>query len=136
MGDSANEGTDLKIPAIMCRKDYGEKLYEMLQKKDQEKEKEKEKEEWFVTMGTDGTTKSCAVCQSEFGHGDEILRMPCPGFRHAFHSECIMPWLKMRNSCPICRYELKTDDERWNERRANERARESVGREYWESTVS
>ena len=59
-----------------------------------------------------------------------------PGFRHAFHVDCILPWLKMRNSCPICRYELKTDDQRWNERRANERARERVGREYWESTVS
>ena len=75
MRDSANEGTELNIPAIMlCRKDYGEKLYEMLRKK------EKEEEKWCVTMGTDGTTKSCAVCQSEFGHGDDILRMPCKKF--------------------------------------------------------
>ena len=66
MRDSANEGTELNIPAIMCRKDYGEKLYEMLRKK------EKEEEEWCVTMGTDGTTKSCAMCESEFEHGDDI----------------------------------------------------------------
>lgn len=37
-------------------------------------------------------------------------------------SECILPWLEKTNSCPLCRYELKTDDPRYERRRA-ERAR-------------
>ena len=54
-----------------------------------------------------GFENSCAVCKDEFIIGEECLSMPC---NHYFHGNCILPWLKERNSCPICRYELPTDD--------------------------
>ena len=54
-----------------------------------------------------GIENSCAVCKDEFNIGEECLSMPC---NHNFHENCLMPWLKERNSCPICRYELPTDD--------------------------
>ncbi|XP_055315720.1 E3 ubiquitin-protein ligase RNF181 [Sitodiplosis mosellana] len=47
--------------------------------------------------------------------------MPCSR-SHAFHSECILPWLEKTNSCPLCRHELKTDDPDYERQRA-ERAR-------------
>ena len=54
-----------------------------------------------------GFENSCAVCKDEFNIGEECLSMPC---NHYFHGNCLLPWLKERNSCPICRYELPTDD--------------------------
>lgn len=52
--------------------------------------------------------KFCAVCKDEFNTEEECLIMPCD---HFFHEGCLIPWLKLRNSCPVCRFELPTDDE-------------------------
>lgn len=61
-----------------------------------------------------GVENSCAVCKDEFGVGESCLVMPC---KHHFHNDCLLPWLKERNSCPVCRYELPTDDEDFERRK-------------------
>ena len=63
-----------------------------------------------------GVENTCAVCKDEFVAGQLCLLMPC---KHHFHQECLIPWLKERNSCPVCRLELPTDDEDYEKRKKN-----------------
>lgn len=48
----------------------------------------------------------CSVCLDDFDIGSEAKEMPC---KHKFHCMCIMPWLELHSSCPICRFQLPAD---------------------------
>ncbi|XP_048594363.1 E3 ubiquitin-protein ligase SIRP1-like isoform X1 [Brassica napus] len=52
-------------------------------------------------------TLQCSVCLDEFEIGVEAKEMPC---EHKFHGECLLPWLELHSSCPVCRYELPSDE--------------------------
>lgn len=69
----------------------------------------------------DKNITACAVCKDEFSLEEKVKRLPCS---HHYHGECIVPWLRIRNTCPVCRFELPSDDpgyERWKAQRAADR---------------
>ncbi|XP_026130314.1 RING finger protein 122 [Carassius auratus] len=42
---------------------------------------------------------TCAVCLEDFRTKDELGVLPC---QHAFHKRCLVKWLEVRCSCPMC----------------------------------
>ncbi|WVZ06670.1 hypothetical protein V8G54_020016 [Vigna mungo] len=58
----------------------------------------------------------CAICKDVLAPGTEVNQLPCS---HLYHIDCILPWLSARNSCPLCRYELPTDDKDYEEGKQN-----------------
>ncbi|PPD98133.1 hypothetical protein GOBAR_DD04834 [Gossypium barbadense] len=57
----------------------------------------------------------CAVCKDEVNLGEKMKQLPCA---HRYHGDCIIPWLGIRNTCPVCRHELPTDDADYERRRS------------------
>lgn len=58
----------------------------------------------------DEDTKRCAICLEDFAIKEEVMVTPC---QHMFHEECIVPWVKSKAQCPVCRSHLS---EQTNER--------------------
>ncbi|CAN1164747.1 E3 ubiquitin-protein ligase RING1 [Linum perenne] len=69
-------------------------------------------------LETDNNT-TCAVCKDDMNVGEKAKLLPCT---HRYHEECIIPWLNIRNTCPVCRHELPTDDADYERRKTAERA--------------
>ncbi|XP_044952812.1 E3 ubiquitin-protein ligase CIP8-like [Hordeum vulgare subsp. vulgare] len=60
-----------------------------------------------MILSEEEATCGCAVCKDVFALGQCVVFLPC---KHYFHGDCIRPWLAMRSTCPVCRYQLPTDD--------------------------
>ncbi|GKU95087.1 hypothetical protein SLEP1_g8490 [Rubroshorea leprosula] len=68
----------------------------------------------------DCNNAQCAVCKDEINIGEEVKQLPCA---HRYHGDCIIPWLGIRNTCPVCRHELPTDDAEYERRRTRRAGR-------------
>ena len=77
--------------------------------------------EEIVEQGEQVYNDTCVVCfrdynnndnnsddssSSSLNNGSELKLLQCG---HAFHSECIIPWLEQHNNCPICHAEVFDD---------------------------
>ncbi|XP_022776478.1 E3 ubiquitin protein ligase RIE1 isoform X2 [Durio zibethinus] len=50
----------------------------------------------------------CCICLSSYEDGADLHVLPC---NHHFHSTCIVKWLKMNATCPLCKYNILKGNE-------------------------
>jgi hypothetical protein len=48
--------------------------------------------------------KSCSICLNNFIMNDELYLLQC---EHLFHKKCLLKWFKKKQTCPICRHDIK-----------------------------
>lgn len=53
--------------------------------------------------------RDCSVCMDMFVIDAEAKELPC---EHIFHPDCIDQWLKLHNTCPICRTKVEESQQR------------------------
>lgn len=65
-----------------------------------------------VTPEQIASNLSCCICFCEYSLNEELLQLPCS---HIYHKPCILDWLKIKCTCPTCRWDLTTNTDNSNE---------------------
>ncbi|KAG6468711.1 hypothetical protein ZIOFF_073404 [Zingiber officinale] len=65
----------------------------------------------LLTVKIEEAAAGCSICLEDFDIDMEAKEMPC---RHKFHSGCILPWLELHSSCPVCRSQLPADESKFS----------------------
>ncbi|XP_017213655.1 RING finger protein 122 [Danio rerio] len=60
----------------------------------------------FKDEAVDEHVVTCAVCLEDFRMSDELGLLAC---KHAFHKRCLLDWLEIRCSCPMCNIPISGD---------------------------
>lgn len=56
-----------------------------------------------VTQSQVDCKLKCSVCWEDFKLSEPVRQLPC---QHLYHAPCIVPWLELHGTCPICRQSL------------------------------
>jgi len=65
----------------------------------------------LVKIGCDDAETICPISAEVLKEGEWAARMPCG---HYFGRDDLFEWLGVNNTCPVCRFELPTDDNQYN----------------------
>jgi len=54
-------------------------------------------------------TGNCVICLEEFKEGDKAKVLEC---QHKFHPGCLDTWLKQSGTCPMCKLNIRGEEEK------------------------
>ncbi|PFX23797.1 RING finger protein 122 [Stylophora pistillata] len=69
------------------------------------------RKKWFKKVSLKSDT--CAICLDDFIHKEEISICRCG---HAYHHKCIMKWMEIKETCPICQRNCRCENNNGSER--------------------
>ena len=61
------------------------------------------KKSQFFSYKSYSKVSVCSICMEDFTEGEELVLCPC---KHCCHECCIKEWLKLKNSCPLCKLNI------------------------------
>ncbi|KAF9570053.1 hypothetical protein EC968_002315 [Mortierella alpina] len=65
--------------------------------------KEREEQDQGCGADEDRMLPSCSICLCDYEDMEELRHLPCD---HYFHKECVDEWLKLKRTCPLCKYDI------------------------------
>lgn len=69
------------------------------------------RKKWLKKVSLKSDT--CAICLDDFIHKEEISICRCG---HAYHHKCIMKWMEIKETCPICQRNCRCENNNGSER--------------------
>ncbi|KAJ1531835.1 hypothetical protein ONE63_000486 [Megalurothrips usitatus] len=61
-----------------------------------------------ITQEQVDTSLQCSVCWENFKLDESVRQLVCT---HVYHENCIVPWLELHGTCPVCRKPLSSEVE-------------------------
>ncbi|KAI8081693.1 uncharacterized protein BX664DRAFT_341045 [Halteromyces radiatus] len=53
--------------------------------------------------------ETCIICKEILQSSqDKVTKMPCG---HYFDEGCLLPWLQLHHTCPMCRFKVETEEQ-------------------------
>ena len=67
------------------------------------KKRNNKKKKTLKNRNKKGGNDDCPICFDSINNDEEKYLTPC---NHKFHKKCIEDWIKINNTCPICRADI------------------------------
>ncbi|UMM11225.1 hypothetical protein L5515_000612 [Caenorhabditis briggsae] len=106
-GDNDQADLDTTMAEILAQFNGGEGVGAMVQRGFSENEIREYLPMKKVTKEHIDNGAQCTTCFDTFKLGEDVGALDC---NHIFHRPCIEPWLKTKNSCPVCRQKVDMHD--------------------------
>jgi len=69
---------------------------------------------------------NCSVCWDDFKLEESVKQLEC---QHCFHKDCIVPWLELHGTCPVCRKVLSSEGEEGTTSQQSSRTEDAQSRQ-------